>query len=86
MEANITILPGDGIGPEVVQATTTVLETIGDRFGHTFRLTEKQSLVRTRMRSYWERSVDLNGMIPVRQSVQNRVCWDYEKVWVCLQI
>jgi len=42
MEANITILPGDGIGPEVVQATTTILETIGDRFGHTFRLTEKQ--------------------------------------------
>ena len=42
MEANITILPGDGIGPEVVQATTTILKTIGDRFGHTFRLTEKQ--------------------------------------------
>jgi len=42
MEANITILPGDGIGPEVVQATTTILKTIGYRFGHTFRLTEKQ--------------------------------------------
>lgn len=42
MEANITILPGDGIGPEVVQATTTILKTIGDRFGHTFRLIEKQ--------------------------------------------
>jgi 3-isopropylmalate dehydrogenase len=41
MEANITILPGDGIGPEVVQATTTVLKAVGDRFGHTFNLTEK---------------------------------------------
>ena len=42
MEANITILPGDGIGPEVVQATTSILKAIGDRFGHSFQLTEKQ--------------------------------------------
>jgi 3-isopropylmalate dehydrogenase len=41
MEANITILPGDGIGPEVVQAATTVLKAVGERFGHTFQLTEK---------------------------------------------
>jgi len=41
MEANITILPGDGIGPEVVQAAITVLKAVGSRFGHTFILTEK---------------------------------------------
>ena len=41
MKANITILPGDGIGPEVVQATTTILKAIGDRYGHEFQLTEK---------------------------------------------
>ena len=42
MEANITILPGDGIGPEVVQATISILKAVGDRFGHSFQLTEKQ--------------------------------------------
>jgi 3-isopropylmalate dehydrogenase len=41
MKANITILPGDGIGPEVVQATTTILKAIGGRYGHEFQLTEK---------------------------------------------
>jgi 3-isopropylmalate dehydrogenase len=38
MEVNITILPGDGIGPEVIQAAVNVLETITTRYGHHFRL------------------------------------------------
>jgi 3-isopropylmalate dehydrogenase len=41
MEANITLLPGDGIGPEVVSAAVEVLGAVGTRFGHTFNLTEK---------------------------------------------
>ena len=40
VEAIITILPGDGIGPEVVEAATTVLEAVGGRHGHTFHLSE----------------------------------------------
>ena len=35
MEARIVLLPGDGIGPEVVQAARLVLETAGEKFGHT---------------------------------------------------
>jgi len=37
---NITLLPGDGIGPEVIAATRTVLETIGIESGYTFQFSE----------------------------------------------
>lgn len=36
MQANITLLPGDGIGPEVVAAAVTVLESIESIYGHEF--------------------------------------------------
>ncbi len=38
MEFNLAVLPGDGIGPEVVNEGIKVLQTIGTRFGHTFNL------------------------------------------------
>jgi 3-isopropylmalate dehydrogenase len=40
MKARITILGGDGIGPDVVAEGVRCLRTIGARFGHTFELTE----------------------------------------------
>ena len=36
MKAKITLLPGDGIGPEIVDATRQVLEAIANKSGHTF--------------------------------------------------
>jgi 3-isopropylmalate dehydrogenase len=36
MKANVVLLPGDGIGPEVVAEGRLVLERIGERFGHAF--------------------------------------------------
>ncbi len=36
MHAIITLLPGDGIGPEVVAEAHTVLQAVATRFGHTF--------------------------------------------------
>ncbi|MGO4888610.1 3-isopropylmalate dehydrogenase [Anaerobacillus sp. MEB173] len=39
MQKKITVLPGDGIGPEVVQAAIKVLETIGEKFNHQFEFT-----------------------------------------------
>ena len=39
MQATIALLPGDGIGPEVIDAAARVLDAIGDRFHHTFTLT-----------------------------------------------
>ena len=38
MDFNIAVLPGDGIGPEVIAEGVKVLERVGDRFGHRFRL------------------------------------------------
>jgi 3-isopropylmalate dehydrogenase len=36
MQGSIAVLPGDGVGPEVVGAALTVLKAAGRRFGHTF--------------------------------------------------
>ena len=36
MKAKITLLPGDGIGPEIVDATRQVLETVARKSGHSF--------------------------------------------------
>ena len=38
MKFKIAVLPGDGIGPEVVEATVTVLQAVGKKFGHDFDL------------------------------------------------
>jgi 3-isopropylmalate dehydrogenase len=37
MRADIVVLPGDGIGPEVTAAAVAVLEAAGRRYGHDFR-------------------------------------------------
>ena len=39
MNASILLLPGDGIGPEVVAAAEAVLRAVAARFGHRFTLT-----------------------------------------------
>ena len=36
MKLKIAILPGDGIGPEIIKQALKVMEAIGNRFGHTF--------------------------------------------------
>jgi 3-isopropylmalate dehydrogenase len=36
MNARIALTPGDGIGPEVIQAAVQVLDVIASRFGHRF--------------------------------------------------
>ena len=41
MQALITVLPGDGIGPEVAAAGRAVLERIADRHGHRFEFSEQ---------------------------------------------
>jgi 3-isopropylmalate dehydrogenase len=40
MEANIVLLPGDGVGPEVVGEAVRVLERIASRYGHSFTFDE----------------------------------------------
>ena len=38
MRFDITVLPGDGVGPEVTAEAVKVMEAVGRRFGHTFEL------------------------------------------------
>lgn len=40
MQANIVVLPGDGIGPEVAAAAVSVLKEVARRHGHEFRFQE----------------------------------------------
>ncbi len=40
MDATIVLLPGDGIGPEIVAQARRVLNVISKRFGHTFTMPE----------------------------------------------
>jgi 3-isopropylmalate dehydrogenase len=40
MQANIVLLPGDGIGPEVIAEARRVLETVASIHGHTFQFEE----------------------------------------------
>lgn len=40
MEFNITVMPGDGIGPEIVREAKKVLDKIGSTYGHVFNYTE----------------------------------------------
>ncbi|HOP72853.1 MAG TPA: 3-isopropylmalate dehydrogenase [Thermoclostridium caenicola] len=37
MNYKIAVLPGDGIGPEVIEQTLLVLEKVGQKFGHSFQ-------------------------------------------------
>ena len=39
MKANIAVLPGDGVGPEIVAEAVKVLEAIAKWFGHDFAMT-----------------------------------------------
>lgn len=40
MEFNITLIPGDGIGPEIVREARKVLDCVGEKYGHIFHYTQ----------------------------------------------
>ncbi|MBR0068044.1 MAG: 3-isopropylmalate dehydrogenase [Kiritimatiellae bacterium] len=40
MKANVVLLPGDGVGPEIVAEAVKVLKAVATRFGHDFEMTE----------------------------------------------
>ncbi|MCX6013011.1 MAG: 3-isopropylmalate dehydrogenase [Chloroflexi bacterium] len=39
MKFNLVVLPGDGVGPEVIDSAITVLKAVGTKYGHEFNLT-----------------------------------------------
>ena len=40
MDYNVTVIPGDGIGPEIVREARKVLDQVGRVYGHSFDYTE----------------------------------------------
>ncbi|MCT4687207.1 3-isopropylmalate dehydrogenase [Vallitalea sp.] len=40
MNYNIAVIPGDGIGPDIVEQGKLVLDKVGEKFGHSFLYTE----------------------------------------------
>jgi len=38
MEFDIAVLSGDGVGPEVITQALKILQTVGEKFGHSFHL------------------------------------------------
>ncbi len=41
MQANIVLLPGDGVGPEVVAEAVRVLDAVASKYGHSFSYQER---------------------------------------------
>ena len=37
MDASIAILPGDGVGPEVISESIKVLDAVASKFKHNFK-------------------------------------------------
>ena len=40
MDCRITLIPGDGIGPEIVTEAVKVLDAVAAKYGHKFELYE----------------------------------------------
>lgn len=40
MNYNIAVIPGDGIGPEIVREACKILDKVGKKYGHSFNYTE----------------------------------------------
>ena len=40
MDYKIAVIPGDGIGPEIISEATKVLDTVGLKYSHNFKYTE----------------------------------------------
>ena len=40
MNYQVAVIPGDGIGPEIVREARKVLDRVGEVYGHTFTYTE----------------------------------------------
>ena len=40
MKYKIAVIPGDGIGPEVIEQAVNVLKAVGNKFGHEFHMVE----------------------------------------------
>ena len=49
MESRITLIPGDGIGPEIVREAVKVLDSVADKYGHKFDYTKILMIIQFNM-------------------------------------
>ena len=40
MNYHLVLIPGDGIGPEIIKSAAKVLTVVGEKYGHSFQMTE----------------------------------------------
>ena len=95
----ITLLPGDGIGPEIVEATVKVMDAAAKKFGFTLEY-DHQLLGGCAIDAYndpypevTEKSAKaadavllgavLNGTTWILPSVRKKVCCASVKIWAC---
>jgi len=69
MQSSIVLLPGDGIGPEVVAAAERVLRLVADRFGHRFEIS-----------SYPIGGADLKSGLPPLPEATSAACQEADAV------
>ena len=83
MEKNIAVIRGDGIGPEIVNATLQVLAAVGEKFGHKFNYTDVDM---------GGCSIDKHGVPLTEEAIaacraifgRNVVCLACARRWVCI--
>ena len=66
MKLDIAVIPGDGIGPEIVREARKVLDTVAERFGHELAYTELLM---------GGASIDVHG-VPLTDELHRRRCGD----------
>ena len=70
MKKTIAVLPGDGIGPEIVDAAANVLETVAERFDHAF-IYNTESEGEREIAAVVERYGMRTAAIPFRSTAEN---------------
>jgi len=76
MKAKIVLLPGDGIGPEVVGEARRVLDHLAHQGGHTF--TYSEHLIGGASIDKFQSGVCIRDATLRRGSRCGRLCW-----WLC---
>ena len=81
----ITLLPGDGIGPEIVEATVKVMNAAAKKFGFTLEY-DHQLLGGCAIDAYndpYPEAAVLNGTTWILPSVRKKACCASVRIWAC---
>ena len=79
MKLNIAVLPGDGIGPEIVNEALKVTKTVCEKFGHelSYKLalsTKQGILILTKLTNYvCNRMLYYSGLSEIRNMITIRL-------------